>query len=463
MDGLEQQGVHAVLNVDKGKDIISSLPDCILHYILSFLPTKDAVATGLLARRWKDLWTAVPVLDFDDSLLYSSHVNYWYPADITCFTNFVDGVLLLRDGSSIESFRLSCRICFNASLVHAWISSAMRHNLKKLDLCVFVDEPFLLPHCVLNCESLERLILQMNSILQLPISIFCPGLKILHLTLVTFPDEISTQRLFSSCPVLEELSILDCDWINLKHVFISIPSLKKLIMDDLPVFDSGDHLSGCEIKIDAGNLIFFNYYGYLTNEIHLNNVSSLAKASLYIPTVEQWQKIMHSRLIKLFLELKNVCSLGISNCTIESLFVPEMMPNDLPAFQKLIHLEFSQQLGVHSGRALMKFLLHLPNLESLNFSKGCDPIMCLSEDDWTPISASKCFMSSLKTVVLRNFLGNSTEVCLLKSLLKHAFSLERIIVFYHRTPFGYSKEQIDMKNQLQSHPRVSECCMIKFF
>ncbi|XP_071905366.1 F-box protein At4g22280-like isoform X1 [Coffea arabica] len=464
MDGSEQQDVHAALNDEEGKDRISSLPDCILHYILSFLPTKEAVATGILARRWKDLWTAVPILDFDDSKLYSSHVNYWYPAEITRFMNFVERVLLLRDVSNIERFRLSCRVCFSTSRVHAWISAAIRHNVKELDLCFFVDEPFLLPHRVFNCGSLSILNVEMNSIIQLPNSISCPGLKILHLGLVTFPDDISTQRLFSSCPVLEELAILDCDWINMRHISISIPSLRKLIIDDLPTFDSRDYCWGCEIKIDAGSLIFFKYSGYLSNDIHLIEVSSSVKALLHIPMVQEAQNpLMYSRLIKLFLELKNISSLGISGCTIESLFFREKMPNDLPAFQKLTRLELSMQLGVHSGGALMKFLLHLPNLESLNISKGLDPAMYLTEDDWTPKSAAKSFMSSLKTVVLRCFHGNSTEVCLLGYFLKHASSLERMIVFCHKSPLDDSKEQEDMKNELQSHPRVSEYCMIMFF
>ncbi|KAL0014082.1 hypothetical protein SO802_001151 [Lithocarpus litseifolius] len=46
-------------------DIISGLPDCLLTHILSFLPTRDAVLTGILSSRWRPLWKLVPVLHLD--------------------------------------------------------------------------------------------------------------------------------------------------------------------------------------------------------------------------------------------------------------------------------------------------------------------------------------------------------------------------------------------------------------
>ncbi|WJX74447.1 trans-2-enoyl-CoA reductase (NADPH) [Trifolium repens] len=43
-------------NSSNNRDMISDLPDCILHIILSFLPTKDAVKTSILATKWSELF-----------------------------------------------------------------------------------------------------------------------------------------------------------------------------------------------------------------------------------------------------------------------------------------------------------------------------------------------------------------------------------------------------------------------
>ncbi|XP_026445006.1 F-box/FBD/LRR-repeat protein At1g16930-like isoform X2 [Papaver somniferum] len=50
-----------------GEDRISQLPDSIIHHILSFLSdTTYAVQTCVLSKRWRYLWTSLPVLKFSD-------------------------------------------------------------------------------------------------------------------------------------------------------------------------------------------------------------------------------------------------------------------------------------------------------------------------------------------------------------------------------------------------------------
>lgn len=48
---------------------------------------------------------------------------------------------------------------------------------------------------------------------------------------VVFPDD-SMQHPFFGCPVLEELSLENCSWSNVKFVSIQAPKLLKLIIDE---------------------------------------------------------------------------------------------------------------------------------------------------------------------------------------------------------------------------------------
>ncbi|CAN6879855.1 unnamed protein product [Brassica oleracea] len=47
-------------------DNISHLPDDLLLRILSLNTTKGVLATSLLSKRWRYLWTLVPGLKYDD-------------------------------------------------------------------------------------------------------------------------------------------------------------------------------------------------------------------------------------------------------------------------------------------------------------------------------------------------------------------------------------------------------------
>ncbi|RLM66614.1 hypothetical protein C2845_PM16G08280 [Panicum miliaceum] len=43
-----------------GGDRLSSLPDRLIHHILSFMKARQVVRTCVLSTRWKHLWRSVP-------------------------------------------------------------------------------------------------------------------------------------------------------------------------------------------------------------------------------------------------------------------------------------------------------------------------------------------------------------------------------------------------------------------
>ncbi|KAM7504152.1 hypothetical protein LguiB_003056 [Lonicera macranthoides] len=458
----KHQKLHKVQKADYTEDKISNLPDCILHHILSFLPTKDAVGTCILSTRWKYLWTSVPNIDFDDELLYSSGLDGW-PLEAGCFMNFVERVLLLRDSSTMKKFRLSCRVCFSAARVHAWVSAAIMHNVQELDLCLFVDNSFILPRCMFDTKSLTVLKIQLTCVLELPTCISFPCLKTLHLRLVTFPDDISTQKLFSGCPVLQELAIIDCDWMYLNSITISIPTLTSLTIDDLPYFGANDDLHGCDINVDAINLLHLKYLGHLSNELFLHNISSLAKACVHIPIRLERQKEIAYRAVKLLGALRNISSIRITNRTIESLSFGDKVRVSFPLFKNLTHLELSMGIENHTVWPLMKLIQCSPNLKSLDFVEGLDLGMNLGEDYWTYISVPECLLCSLKEVSFHRFCGYDAEICFLKYFLKNSLVLERMNIYSSKNLLGDPNKQIEVRNQLQVFARGSAGCEIGFF
>lgn len=299
-------------------DHISNLPDYILHQILSFMPTKEAVKTSILSTRWKNLWVSVPTIDFDDELLMAKLADGWLRPDVTSFVNFVERVLRLHDASNMEKFRLSCCVYRNAFQISSWISDAIIHNVQELDMSLFAKDPSVIPQSMFHNTSLVSLKIRMNCAIQLPSHVSFPCLKTLHMSFVRFMHDDFTEKLFSGCPALEELSLSDCRWINLKSIAISSSTLKSLSIRDLThfvVFD--DPTSGCKIKIDAANLTYFGYFGNLLNEIIFNDTMSLDKAFIKFPNPGEGVNKVACRAIDLFQQLKYVVSLTLSNHTME--------------------------------------------------------------------------------------------------------------------------------------------------
>lgn len=442
-------------------DVISNLPDCILHHILSFMPTKEVVKTSILSTRWKNLWASVRSIDFDDALLYASEADGRPPPEVTSFMNFVERVLRLRDASNIEKFRLSCRVCFNASQIQSWIYDAIKHNVQELDLCLFAEDPSVIPRSMFDSKSLVSLKIEMNCVVELPSRISFPRLKILHLSLVTFPNDDSAEKLFSGCPVLEELVLLDCEWMNLKNIAISSSTLKRLSIDDLPYFGPLDDPSGCKIKIDAPNLTFLEYIGYLSNEIFLDDVSSLVKACIHIPNPHERQKEVVCRTVDLLKGLRYVESLRVSNSTLESLICADNWLDRFPVFPNMSHLVLTMEIQNHTVGVLMDLLNLCPNLQSICLSEGFERCMRLGENHIIWSSIPICMSNCLKTVTFKNFRANDSEICFVKCVLKYARVLESMEIRCCKFQLRDLKKQRELRKELETVARTSTACVVK--
>ncbi|KAK1440047.1 hypothetical protein QVD17_05872 [Tagetes erecta] len=449
---------HEVEHTDGVVDCISNLPDCILHHVLSFLPTKEVVKTSVSSKRWKNLWASVPNLDFDDTLLYASEADCKHSPELTSFMDFVERIIWSRDASKIEKFRLSCRVCFNSSQISSWISYAIMNNVRELDLCLFAEDSSTIPQSIFDCKSLAILKIEMNCAIEIPSCIYLPCLKTLHLSLVTFPNDESTEKLFSSCPVLEELVLLDCDCVNLKSLAISSLSLKRLIIDDLPVYDP----DGCKIKIDAKNLTHLEYIGYLSNEIFLNNIPSLVKASIHIPILHLRKKEAACRVIDLLKQLRNVVSLRVSNRTVESLLCADKMLTLFPFYPNLTHLVLTMEVGNYTFGTFMSLLNFCPALQSISLSEGFDRCMRLGESDVIWLLVPVCISFHLKTLTFRNFHSNDSEICFVKHVLKYAHVLEKMDIWWCKTEPRDVKKQRDVMKELEIVEKSSAACIINF-
>lgn len=199
------------------EDRLSSLSDDILRHILSFNPTKDAVITGVLSKRWIHLWCSIPFLDF-------TNIKLGNIESILHFNQLVNSVFVSRDiaGSrSINSFYLDIEY---ANRSHAYFHSfpnlttfvnlvvklKVQHLhllLNMLNGLVDADVPPRLPHSIFSCKTLEVLKLswfRVEGFCVSSVQFGFPSLKTLHLKHINFDNYRDMLLLLAGCPILED-------------------------------------------------------------------------------------------------------------------------------------------------------------------------------------------------------------------------------------------------------------------
>ncbi|XP_057446875.1 F-box/FBD/LRR-repeat protein At5g56420-like [Lotus japonicus] len=214
-------------------DRISLLPDEVLCHILSFLPTKKAVATSVLSKKWRPLWILVPTLDYDDEIYLVRDKPFYY------FEKLVYETIRARDAEQpIRRFRLkydSSHSDRSDADVNAWLKVVIPRRIENLDINLHPkDHMISLNCCIFSCTTLVVLKLKGISLNASSSSVELPSLKSLHLEQVKFTRYQNLTELFHGCPILQDLKAHDIDYDQQDTFCVEeIKSLPKLLTADL--------------------------------------------------------------------------------------------------------------------------------------------------------------------------------------------------------------------------------------
>ncbi|XP_042500442.1 F-box/LRR-repeat protein At4g14103-like isoform X2 [Macadamia integrifolia] len=465
----DQVEVGAKIQKSSGKkemgrnyDRISDLPDPVLQHILSFLPTKYAVSTSILSRRWQSLWTYVDKLNFEDDLFYSIQMD----EDLMFkFMDFVDNVLVVNNMLNIEKLRLLGGDC-NADRIDSWIQAAIKREIKELDMFICPKVPFEFPSCLFSCESLTVLKINLAcSDLKLPTSIFLPNLKTMRLDCVIFSDENLTHNFFRNCPTLENLIMKKCGLRDLKVLHISAPRLKFLTVEC--GCGGQKSLSHCEIKVSTRDLVSLRYYDGVAIGYSLENPHLVDACIRLWPTRHSlrvfWNTVGYSaiNLLKGVSHAKVLKLSGRNSNTIEILSPVHDLLDHLPTFYNLRSLKLTAGCCTRHLSVIVCLLQSAPNLEYLKVK--IDEEKSKGRECWEPEKLGINFLCDhLKVIDIKGFGGRENELELVKFLLENSKSLEKIMLVASVGLSDDSWKQLEAKRKLLTFPRASDFCEIEF-
>lgn len=268
--------ITKIANANAVEDTISNmLPEPVITHILSFVPTKDAIRTSILSKKWERRWTSITKLSLHD---------YQLSFDFTIrlkrmqnFSTFVDRALLLNDSLAMDHVSLFLFTLYNWSLLDSWLSNIFKRRVKILQIHSFFQIPFsvLASHSLFNnfllLEELE-LLTDSISFINVPMydeelkllrnsfnSVDVPApskyivfrnLKILNLCGINFNTDSpkSWRNVHLEFPLLTKFEAKNCAWfVDTSLVMIYAPLLESI---------SIEHSVGVPCKRDKSFICF---------------------------------------------------------------------------------------------------------------------------------------------------------------------------------------------------------------
>ncbi|CAH2057716.1 unnamed protein product [Thlaspi arvense] len=375
------------------RDAISSLPDEVLAQILSFLPTKRAVSTSVLSKRWRDLFPLMNHLFASQHHLCLDDSDLLYPEEegkktlsgfrgkcfpVYCilrrkdvhqsFRDFVEKTL--SGCKSVKKLSLKCQdgfMCF--ALAEKWIRIALERGLVDLDLRLTTssyEEASRFPRSIVfRNKTLVKLTLGID-FGHIPISFsqeppFLPVLKSLVIYGVGFRCYQFCWYMLPACPVLEELS-LQYDLCREKigtapELRISHQTLKRLTV----------HYNNCfscsgSARFDTPSLVYLDFSGLSPVDYYstASFLDSLVEAKLDVGLNPKF--IQYTSVSTIISWMSNVKSLSLSSTSVKAMCSRRPV---LPSFVNLVKLSVESDVTKERWKVLPRLLNKSPKLETL--------------------------------------------------------------------------------------------------
>uniref|UniRef100_A0A0E0HKG9 F-box domain-containing protein n=1 Tax=Oryza nivara TaxID=4536 RepID=A0A0E0HKG9_ORYNI len=376
-------------------DFISSLPDELLQHVLSFMTAREAVQTGVLSSRWRHIWKSLQCLNIKGSEFTSE----------AAYVNFMDNLVLRRGCVPLDSLLLCNsygRVSLNHDRANLWFGYALRSNVREINIQEKHFEYSNLDHS----------------------SFISSHLKILCLNYVSISD-LFIENLFSVCPALQDLVMVDCCVYATRF---SSSSLKNLtFISHSP--DNGDlvHDDFKDLVIDTPSLVSLHleYLPFLAP--CLLNASSVEKAYFRLDDMSFPCFHMKYNILSALSNVKNLKLLiGQYNDDAFQLMQNEVLKRDLwrcrtfnslkklvahfdPLASMLTNLGETLHLGVIGGLAWEQWMSY-PQSEMPDMSFICEhlkkvKITCANDDKRVPaiVNAILVNANSLPEIVIKPY------------------------------------------------------------
>ncbi|XP_018437563.2 putative F-box/FBD/LRR-repeat protein At1g22000 [Raphanus sativus] len=413
---------------------ICDLPDDLILEIMNFIPTKDAVATTILSKRWRLIWTMLPTLEYKDS---GSGIIGW----------FVEKSLQLHKAPKLERLTIELGPHSHVDVdVEKCLENAVNRGVHELDLNLLWNaEITSFPKSLHTCDTLVDLVLSNKILVDVPSQVDLPSLLYLSLIDVVYKDEDSLAGLLSSSSVLHWLMVQRRKDDNLTNFTVKVSSLKTLYYKsawpmDEPVEegdDDDDDLIG-SLVIDTPALDDISLITVCEDCCLIDNMSCLDEANISHVIYPD------DKFLKSLSSVKHL-HLCLTNPMVGS-------SNDVK-FSRLIEFYFLTKT-VDWLEPLMFFLQNSAQLKFLTIHTEHES----PSPPWNqPSSIPGCLSSHLEIFVWNNYEGRDDEKQLLSYILANSECLKRAEINLIATCNLEERQK-----EIQSMPRISTSSRLLF-